>query len=371
MAKRDCYEILGVAKTASDDEIKKAYRKLAIQYHPDRNQGNKEAEEKFKEATEAYEILSNAEKRRIYDQFGYAGVNNAGGPAYDPNAFRGFEDLFSGGFGDFFGSFFGGGGMGGRGRHSHGADLRYDVLIDLKQANTGHKFNLNLSCLVQCDMCHGTGAKDESSRKVCPTCHGSGQVQKTAGFFSVASTCPTCRGEGQIIENPCTNCQGRGVVKKQRELNVTVPPGIADGQNLRLEGRGDAAPHGGTPGDLYIHVRVKPHEFFERHQDDLYCLIPVQITTASLGGEIVVRTLTDERVKLKVPAGIQDGELLRLRGKGISVLNGGGRCGDMYVKIKIIVPKKLSSNAKRLLEQLSNELGKDIEPAPISRKNAH
>lgn len=372
MTKRDCYEILGIGKDAGEDEIKRAYRKLAIQYHPDRNQGDKDAEEKFKEATEAYEILSNPEKRRIYDQYGYAGVNNAGGPTYDPSAFRGFEDLFTGGFGDFFGSFFGGGAAAGRGPgRNRGADLRYDVTIDLKQANTGHKFPMNLSSLVECDVCHGSGAKDESSRKVCPTCHGTGQVQKTAGFFAVASTCPTCRGEGYIIENPCSACSGRGVVKKQRELTVTVPPGIADGQNLRLEGRGDVALHGGVAGDLYIHVRVKQHEYFERHHDDLYCLIPINITTATLGGEILVSTLNDEKVRLKIPAGIQDGELLRLKGKGMSVLNGGGRSGDMYVKIKINIPKKLSGQAKRLIEQLVDELGKDVEPQPVSRKNIH
>lgn len=369
MAKRDCYEILGIAKGASDDEIKRAYRKLAIQFHPDRNQGDKEAEEKFKEATEAYEILSSPEKRRIYDQYGYTGVNNAGGPTYDPNAFRGFEDLFGGGFGDFFGSFFGGGGPGRGPGRNRGADLRYDITIDLKQANTGHKFTMTLSSLVECEVCHGKGTKDESSRKVCPTCQGSGQVQKTAGFFAVASTCPACHGEGYIVENPCSACTGRGVVKKQRELSVTIPPGIGDGQNLRLEGRGDVGPHGGTPGDLYIHIRVKPHEFLERHHDDLYCLIPINIVTATLGGEILVSTLNDEKVKLKVPPGVQDGELLRLRGKGMSILNGGGRSGDMYVKIRVIVPKKLSGQAKRLLEQLGEEIGKDTEPRPVSRNN--
>ncbi|MGL4524263.1 MAG: molecular chaperone DnaJ [Spirochaetia bacterium] len=366
MAKRDCYEILGVAKGANEDEIKKAYRKLAIQYHPDRNQGNAESEEKFKEATEAYEILSSPEKRQIYDQYGYAGVNNAGGATYDPNAFRGFEDLFSGGFGDFFGSFFGGGG---RGRPNRGADLRYELVLSLKEASNGHKATLTLASQLQCDVCHGSGAKDGSAKKVCPTCRGSGQVQKSAGIFAVASTCPNCRGEGQIVENPCNTCSGRGVVKKSQELSVTIPPGISDGQNLRLEGRGDAAPAGGAAGDLYVHVRVRPHEYFERHGEDLYCLMPIETTTAILGGEIIVKTLNDERVKLKIPAGTQEGELLRLKGKGMTILNGGGRCGDMYVKMRVVVPKKLSSQAKRLVEQLAQELGTENEPTPIARKN--
>jgi molecular chaperone DnaJ len=373
--KRDYYEVLGVNKQASDEEIKKAYRKLAIQYHPDRNPDNKEAEAKFKEATEAYEVLSSNEKRKLYDQYGFAGVDGAGGPSFDPNAFRGFEDLFGNGFGDIFESFFGGsaGGSrrrGGGGRSNRGSDLRYDLTLSLKEAAYGHKASLSLTRQVECEVCQSTGAKEGSKPKVCTTCRGSGQVQRSAGgFFAVASACPTCHGEGQVIDNPCQKCHGRGLVNDKEELVVTIPAGINDGQNLRLEGRGNHAANHGTKGDLFIYVRIKPHEYLERHDQDLYCVVPIAVTMAMLGGEIIVHTLNDEKVKLKIQDGAKDGDLLRIKGKGVPLLHHPNKSGDMYIKLRIDIPKKLSGKAKNLLEELRKEMGEESEPKPVSLKD--
>jgi molecular chaperone DnaJ len=374
MAKRDYYEVLGVAKNATDEEIKKAYRKLAVQYHPDKNPDNKEAEEKFKEATEAYEVLSSPEKRRAYDQYGFAGVDSAGGPHFDPNAFKGFEDIFGHGFSgfeDIFGSFFGGGRRSG-GRQAgpaRGSDLRYDLSLTLKEASFGTKKEISYEALAACDVCHGSGAKEGTGRKTCPTCNGRGQVARSAGFFNIASTCPTCHGEGTVIESPCQKCHGRGVIGQKHTVSVNIPAGIDDGQRLRLEGRGDAAPNKGHSGDLYVYIRITADKYFERNHSDLYMAVPISYTKAVLGGDIIVTTLDDEKVRLKVPGGSVDGELLRVKGKGVPIMNTGGRRGNMYIKLKINVPKKVSVRGKELLTELAKELGDEENPEPIALKN--
>ncbi|MCL2519377.1 MAG: molecular chaperone DnaJ [Spirochaetaceae bacterium] len=372
MAKRDYYEVLGITKTATEDEIKKAYRKLAIQYHPDKNPGSKEAEDKFKEATEAYEILSTPEKRKAYDAYGFAGVENAGGAGFNPNAFRGFEDIFGQGFRgfeDIFGSFFGGGGRSRQQRgQPRGADLRYDLKITLKEASFGSHKEISYESLASCDLCHGSGAKEGTSRKTCTTCGGRGQVQQSAGFFSVSRPCPTCHGEGTIVESPCTKCRGRGVVSQKHTLSINIPAGIDDGQRLRLEGRGDAAPQGGRSGDLYVYIKILADKYFERSGYDLYLAMPINFNKAVLGGDLIVATLDDEKVKVKIPAASHDGELLRIKGKGATVMNNNKR-GDMYVKLKISIPKKISGKLKDLLVEYGKEVADSDTAEPIALKD--
>ncbi len=373
MAKRDYYEVLGVPKNASKDDIKKAYRKLAVKYHPDRNPEDSKAEELFKEASEAYEVLSDDKKRQAYDQFGFAGVEGmggGGGGAQDfSSAFRDFEDIF-GDFGDIFGSFFGGGG-GGRRRGSsrtsvqRGADLRYNLEISFKDAVFGTKVEISYERHVTCPSCGGNGAESGSGRKVCPTCGGSGQVRRSSGFFSIASPCPTCNGEGYIIENPCDMCNGNGVISKSQKLKVTIPPGIESGKRINIPGQGDAGPNGGPAGDLYVYVRVQPHEYFERHGNDIYCVIPITFTQAALGAEIMVPTLEGKKVKVKVPAGTQNGKILRLKNEGVPHLHNSNRRGDLYIKIRVEVPKKLSSRGKELLKELSELEGENKTPSPV------
>ncbi|WP_028975152.1 molecular chaperone DnaJ [Spirochaeta cellobiosiphila] len=373
MAKRDYYEVLGLQKGASTDEIKKAYRKLAVKYHPDKNQGDKEAEERFKEGTEAYEVLSDDKKRAAYDQFGFAGVEGMGaggaggfGGGFGGAAARDFEDLF-GGFGDIFDSFFGGGGGGGRRRsnNNRGNDLRYDLEIDFKEAVFGAKKEISFKRDSSCDVCHGSGAKSGSGRKTCPTCGGSGQVRRSSGFFSIASPCPSCKGEGYTIEDPCNKCYGTGTVQKTQKIKVTIPAGIEHGKRIRIEGQGDAGQSGGAPGDLYVVILVHNHEYFERNGNDIYCMIPISLTQASLGSEIQVETLDGKKVKLKVPGGTQNGKVMRLRGEGVPYLHNANRRGDMYIKIRVEVPNKLSSKAKKLMQELSEELGEEEKPRPV------
>jgi molecular chaperone DnaJ len=376
VAKRDYYEVLGVPKGASKDDIKKAYRKLAVKYHPDRNPDDSKAEELFKEASEAYEVLSDDKKRQAYDQFGFAGVEGmgggGGGGAQDfSSAFRDFEDIF-GDFGDIFGSFFGGGaGGGGRRRGSsrtsaqRGADLRYNLDISFKDAVFGTKVEISYERHVTCPSCGGGGAESGSGRKVCPTCGGSGQVRRSSGFFSIASPCPTCNGEGYIIENPCDMCKGNGVISKPQKLKVTIPAGIESGKRINIPGQGDAGPNGGPAGDLFVYVRVKPHEYFERHGNDIYCVIPITFTQAALGAEIMVPTLEGKKVKVKVPTGTQNGKILRLKNEGIPHLHNSNRRGDLYIKIRIEVPKKLSSRGKELLKELSELEGENQTPSPV------
>jgi len=368
LAKRDYYEVLGLSKGVSKDEIKKAYRKLAIKYHPDKNPGDKNAEEKFKEATEAYEVLADDKKRQAYDQFGFAGVEGmTGGGAHDfSSVFRDFEDIF-GDFSGFFDSFFGGGTrtkrQGSRGRR--GADLRYDVKIPFKEAVFGTKADISFIRNETCATCNGTGAYKGSGKKLCPQCGGSGQVRRSSGFFSIATTCSTCNGEGEIIEKPCTECSGRGLVKKNKKIKVTIPAGIENGKRIHISGQGDGGLNGGSPGDLYVFVHILPHKYFERNGNDVYCMIPISITQAALGTEILVATLDDKKVKLKIPPGTQNGKVLRLRNEGIPYLQYSNRKGDMYITIRVDIPKKLSQKEQSILKELAQLTGEENSPDPV------
>lgn len=376
MAKRDYYEVLGVDKNAGKDDIKKAYRKLAIKYHPDKNAGNAEAEEKFKEATEAYEVLSDDKKRQAYDQFGFAGVDGMGGGqgGHDySSVFRDFEDIFGGmgGMESIFESFFGGGGRSRRSRSGgvqRGADLRYNLEIDFKDAVFGKSVELSYNRNTACKTCGGSGAESGTGRKVCPTCGGAGQVRRSSGFFSIASPCPTCGGEGYIIEDPCKACKGAGVVKKKQKIKVTIPAGIENGRRISIPGQGDAGANGGPAGDLYVFINIRPHEYLERDGSDVYCAVPVSITQAALGADIHVENLEGKRIKLKVPAGTQSGRILRLRNEGIPHVHNQNRRGDMYIKILVQTPEKLSSKAKELLKQFSAINGEETTPHPIPLK---
>ncbi len=369
MAKRDYYEVLGVQKGASADEIKKAYRKLAVANHPDKNPGDAAAESRFKEASEAYEILSNEQKRQAYDQYGFAGVDAGGAQDYS-NVYRDFSDLFGGGgLGDIFGSFFGGGGGrpgGGRRGPSVGSSLRYDIEVDFKDAVFGTKVEISFAHHVHCSTCSGSGVKSGSGKKMCPTCNGAGQVRRNSGFFSVASTCPTCQGEGQIIENPCDDCHGTGLKRKQQKIKVTIPPGVDTGNRISLSGMGDAGSNGGPAGDLYVYVNVRPHKYFERSGNDLYCQIPISFTQAALGATIEVMTIDDVRVKVAIPSGTQNGKILRLRGKGVPHLRStSNQRGDQYIKLVVETPKKLNREAKKLMAKLSEVIGENEKPEPV------
>jgi molecular chaperone DnaJ len=366
MTKRDYYEILEVAKTATKDEIKKAYRKKAIQYHPDKNPGDKAAEEKFKEATEAYEVLADDKKKQAYDQFGFAGVEGMGGPTpHDfSQAFRGFEDIF-GDFSGIFDTIFGGGTRrsgGGHGGARQGANLRYDIEISFKDAVFGTKVEIQYNKNDACPVCNGSGAASGTGKKVCPTCKGAGQIRQSAGFFSMASPCPSCGGQGEIIEKPCPECGGSGTQKKRQKIMVTIPPGVENGKRVVIPRQGDAGPAGGPAGDLYVFIRVKPHEFFERQDDDLYCAIPISVTQASLGAEIQVATLEGKSIKVKIPPGIQNGKLLRIRDEGVPA---SGRRGNLYIKIMVQIPARLSKRGRELMEELSRVEGENSSPRPI------
>ncbi|MCX7023207.1 MAG: molecular chaperone DnaJ [Spirochaetes bacterium] len=370
MAKRDYYEVLGVEKGASKDDIKKAYRRLAIQFHPDKNPGDKKSEESFKEATEAYEILGDDQRRSAYDQFGFAGVEgmNAPGQQDFSGVFRDFEDIF-GSFGDFsniFEGFFGGtrGAKSRNGAVPKGDDLRYDLEISFEQAVFGMAVEISYLRNEPCKTCSGTGASTGGGRKVCPTCQGSGQVRRSSGFFSIAQTCPQCRGEGHIIENPCRECSGTGLGKKRQKIKVTIPAGVDDGKRVQIPGQGDAGHNGGEPGDLYVFIHVKPHEFYERDGYDLYCAVPVSIAQAALGSELTVPTIDSRKIKVAIPAGIQHGKMLRVREEGVPH---GAKRGDLYIKIIVRVPEKLSRKGRELLEELSRAEGDSPELKPIKR----
>ena len=356
MSKRDFYEVLGVAKTASDDEIKKAYRKLAMKYHPDRNQGEKakEAEEKFKEAKEAYEMLSDSQKRAAYDQYGHAGV--------DPNMRGGMGGDMGGGFaeafGDIFGDMFGGARGGHRGGRQvyRGSDLSYSMEITLEEAAKGKDAQIRIPSWDTCDTCHGSGAKPGTSPKTCGTCGGQGSVQMRQGFFSVQQTCPHCRGTGKIIPEPCTSCSGQGKIKRQKTLEVKIPAGIDDGMRIRSTGNGEPGTNGGPPGDLYIEIRIKEHDIFEREGDDLHCQVPVSFITAALGGEIEVPTLQG-KAAIDIPEGTQAGKQFRLRGKGIKGVRS-SYPGDLYCHIVVETPVKLTEYQRKLLRELEESLKK-------------
>ncbi|MDR2742526.1 MAG: molecular chaperone DnaJ [Treponema sp.] len=363
MAKRDYYEVLGLQKGASKDDIKKAYRKLAIQYHPDKNPGNKEAEEKFKEATEAYEILSDDKRKAAYDQFGFAGVEGMSGGQDFSSAFQGFEDIF-GDFSGIFNTFFGGSrrSSGSSGGVRQGANLRYDIEIPFKDAVFGTKVEIQYSHNESCPSCKGTGASGGSGKRVCPTCQGSGQVRHSQGFFSMASTCPSCGGEGYIIEHPCKDCGGSGTQKKRQKIMVTIPAGVENGKRVVIPRQGDAGPNGGSPGDLYVFIQVKPHEYFERQDLDLYCAVPVSVTQAALGADVHVTTLDGKTIKAKIPPGIQNGYMLRIRDEGVPAA---GRRGSLHIKVMVQVPVKLSRRGRELMEELSRVEGENESPKPI------
>jgi len=369
LAKRDYYDVLGVGKGAPKDEIKKAYRKLAIQYHPDRNPGKKEAEEKFKEATEAYEVLGDDSKRQAYDQFGFAGVEGMGGAASHDfsTVFRDFEDIF-GDFSGIFDSFFGGGGRRRRSSQAsarRGADLRYDLELPFEEAIFGSSAEVAYSRSETCAECKGSGGAGGSRRTLCPSCGGSGQVRRSSGFFSIATTCPGCNGEGEIIERPCTGCGGAGVVKSRRKLRVTIPAGIESGKRISIAGQGDAGALGGPAGNLYVYVHVLPDRFFERQGADLYCMIPVSFTQAALGSDLNVRSLDGKRVRVKIPAGTQNGRMLRIKSEGVPDMDDPDRRGDLYVKLRVEIPAKLSGRARELLRQLADLNGENDSPDPV------
>ena len=365
MAKRDYYEVLGVQKSATKDEIKKGYRKLAIQYHPDKNPGNKEAEDKFKEATEAYEVLSDDEKRQIYDQYGFAGLDGMGGGGaggFNAGNFRDFDDIF-GDFGSVFEGFFGGGSR--RSSRTNepgqGANLRYDLEISFQEAVFGTKCEISFTHDETCSTCNGTGGAKGSSRKTCPTCQGAGQVRRSAGFFSVAQPCPACHGAGSVIDNPCNDCSGTGVKSKKKKILVTIPAGVDDGKRIAIPRQGNVGRNGGAPGDLFVFIHVKPHESFERSGQDLYCAIPVTVPQAALGTDLYVTALDGKKIKVKIPAGIQNGKLLRLKDEGVPIINSNKK-GDLYIKVIIQTPSRLSQKEKNLYEELEKLEGASTSP---------
>ncbi len=356
VAKRDYYEVLGVDRTATDQQIKSAYRKLALKHHPDRNPGDKHAEEAFKEAAEAYAVLADREKRSLYDRFGHAGVGTAAGGAggFDPTIFADFSDIFAGlgdvfGFGDIFG-----GGRRRRGGPQRGADLRYDLEITFDEAAKGTDTAIQIPREEACDTCQGTGAAPGTTTESCQQCRGSGQLRYQQGFLTVARPCPNCRGTGRVIPKPCTSCRGAGRVGRERKITVKIPAGIATGQRLRLYGEGEHGSAGGPPGDLYVVVHVQEHPFFQRDGDDLYCEMPMPFPTLALGGDVTVPTL-DGREKLHVPAGTQPGARFKLRGKGMPNVSGRGH-GDLHVIARVGVPRKLTKEQKRAIEELARVL---------------
>ena len=343
MSKRDFYEILGVNRDASDDEIKKAYRKLAMKYHPDRNPDNPKAEEQFKEAKNAYEILSDAKKRAAYDQYGHAGIDPSaghGGPG------GGFGDAFSDIFGDIFG---GGRAGGGRSNVYRGADLRYNLEISLEDAARGTETRIRIPTMDECDTCHGSGAKKGSEPKTCPTCGGHGQVRMQQGFFSIQQTCPKCQGSGRYIADPCVACHGSGRVKKHKTLSVKIPAGIDEGDRIRLSGEGERGVNGGPAGDLYVQIHLKQHSVFQRDHDDLHCEMPISFAAAALGGEIEIPTL-DGAARLKIPAETQTGKVFRLRGKGIKGVRSVSP-GDLLCHVVVETPVHLTERQKDLLRE--------------------
>ncbi len=364
MSKRDYYEVLGVAKNASDAELKKAYRRAAQKHHPDRNPDNAESEEMFKEAKEAYEVLSDARKRAAYDQFGHAGVDSSMGGGAGPGGFGGGGASFSDIFGDVFGDIFGGGG-GGRGggqRVYRGADLRYNLELSLEDAVRGTTVKIRVPTYTTCKTCHGSGAKKGTQPSTCTTCGGHGQVRMQQGFFSVQQTCPRCNGTGTVISDPCSDCHGQGRVKEQKTLSVKVPAGVDTGDRIRLANEGEAGENGGPAGDLYVQIQVKEHPIFKRDDANLYCEVPISFATAALGGELEVPTL-DGRVKLKVPEGTQTGKLFRMRGKGVKPVRD-NVVGDLLCRVIVETPVKLSAKQKELLRELDGSMKDNKKHSP-------
>ncbi|HYD30838.1 MAG TPA: molecular chaperone DnaJ [Azospirillaceae bacterium] len=357
MAKQDYYELLGVARGASADELKKAYRKQAMQYHPDRNPGNQEAEQKFKEISEAYEVLKDEQKRAAYDRFGHAAFEQGGGrPGGGAGGFdfaSGFADIFDEMFGEFMG--------GRRGQAaSRGADLRYNLEISLEDAFNGSQANVRVPTSVACEVCNGSGAEAGSQPTVCPTCAGHGKIRAQQGFFTIERTCPSCHGAGRVIKDPCKACGGAGRVRKEKTLQVNIPPGVEDGTRIRLAGEGEAGLRGSPPGDLYIFLAIAPHRFFQREGANIHCRVPIPMVTASLGGTIEVPAIDGSRAKITIPAGTQSGHQFRLKGKGMSVLRSTAR-GDMYVQAVVETPMNLTKKQQELL--------RDFEKAGSTKTN--
>ena len=363
--KRDYYDVLGVDKSADATAIKKAYRKLAMKYHPDKNPGDKEAEEKFKEINEAYEVLSDETKRRNYDQFGHEGVNGqgfGGAGGFGGQGFGGFDDIFGDIFGDMFGGGFSGGSRQRRRGPERGADIKQRVNISFEEAAFGKKVQVKINRSEECDQCHGSGAKPGTSKKTCPTCHGSGQVQSVqrTPFGNIASTrtCSTCNGEGEVIDSPCSKCHGKGSIRKTKTIEVDIPAGIDNGQMIKLGGQGELGTRGGPRGDLYIEVNVQSHPLFTRDGYDVYLEMPITFAQATLGDKIQVPTL-DGKVQYEVPEGTQTGTVFRLKGKGIPKLKSNVR-GDQYVKVTVEIPKKLNEKQKELVREFAKECGQEV-----------
>jgi molecular chaperone DnaJ len=348
MAKRDYYEVLGLNRDASEEDIKKAYRKLAMKYHPDRNPGSHDAEEKFKEAKEAYEVLSDPQKRAAYDAYGHAGIDPSAGAA--GAGFGNFGDVF----GDIFGEIFGnaGGGSRGRGNVYRGADLRYNLEISLEDAARGTETRIRIPTMDECERCHGSGAEPGTQPKSCPTCGGYGQVRMQQGFFSIQQTCPKCHGSGKVVETPCGDCHGVGRLKRQKTLSVKIPAGVDEGDRIRLAGEGEGGINNGPPGDLYVVIHLRPHEVFTRDGNDLHCEMPISFTTAALGGEIEIPTL-DGAAKIRIPAETQTGKVFRLRGKGIKGVRSSTH-GDLLCHVVVETPVNLTARQKELLEELES-----------------
>jgi molecular chaperone DnaJ len=351
MAKQDFYETLGVPKSADAEELKRAYRKLAMQFHPDRNAGDKTAEQKFKDVSEAYDVLKDDQKRAAYDRFGHAAFENGGG---GPGGF-GFAagGGFSGGFADIFEEVFGamgGGRRSGQSGPARGSDLRYNIEVSLEDAFRGKQTTVRVNTLAGCDACKGSGAEPGSHPTTCRTCHGHGRVRAQQGFFTIERPCPTCQGAGQTIDKPCKSCGGQGRVRREKTLSVNIPPGVEDGTRIRLAGEGEAGPHGAAPGDLYIFVSIAPHQLFQRDGANIFCRVPIPITTAALGGTIEVPTVEGSRTRVTVPPGTQSGHQFRLRGKGMSVLRSNLR-GDMYIHAIVETPQNLTKRQQELLRE--------------------
>jgi molecular chaperone DnaJ len=350
--KRDYYEILGVQKNVSEPELKKAYRQKALQYHPDKNQGNKESEEKFKEASEAYEVLKDTEKKNLYDRFGHEGLKGAG------IGFSGFEDAFSS-FGDIFEDFFGFGGRSRSGNAAHqGADLRYDMKISFLDAAFGKELDISVEKKVECSACNSTGAKPGTSPETCSHCHGVGQISTSQGFFSIRTTCPNCHGQGQAIKTPCKDCRGAGSVLRPKKINVKIPAGVDNGTRLRLQGEGEPGKFAGPPGDLYVFLRVEPHDFFERNKYDIYCKVPVSISQAVLGADIEIPTLNSSH-KLRIPRSTQSGTIFQLEGAGIQHIKGYGR-GNQIISVFVKTPTRLTKQQEELFRELAKISGEKV-----------
>ncbi|MEQ4899588.1 molecular chaperone DnaJ [Proteus vulgaris] len=352
MAKRDFYEVLGLSKSADEKEIKRAYKRLAMKYHPDRNQGDKESESKFKEIKEAYEILSDAQKRAAYDQYGHAAFEQSGFGGQGGGGFGGGAD-FGDIFGDVFGDIFGGGRR--QQRASRGSDLQYNMDLTLEEAVRGITKEIRIPTLETCDKCHGSGAKEGTSAETCSTCHGAGQVHLRQGFFTVQQACPTCHGRGKVIKEPCSKCHGDGRVERYKTLSVKIPAGVDTGDRIRLSGEGEAGENGAPAGDLYVQVHVRQHHIFERDGNNLYCEVPINFAIAALGGEIEVPTL-DGRVKLKIPAETQTGKMFRMKGKGVKSVRS-STVGDLMCRVVVETPVKLNEKQKELMEQLGESFG--------------